>query len=550
MVENYKEDIKMKKVFWFILTAVLTAFVSCQKQGPAEPVWVEIPYSVSTDITKVTYNNGYSQKAGDKLRVRGVTREDISGILEYNSGVGQWEGNLRYLESEGEPAVGTELTVTLVHADNDDESTYAHGCLGVSTLAEAAEKLSLLTGSTTFGSTGTVTLTQQATFVQVTVSFDFVGTGTMVTGETSVDVTVGGDHIASGTAEIANVAASGDPDYEAYFFMALPGGTEITENDYIEICDRKAFLRNSGASSVTLAANKKYTMARTVQFKPELGDPYWSDGTYGRIAHPAGIDIVGIIVYVNKDDSAESLAVTESTHGGGHALVMALRNASSGVSWGPSQKFNTNFVTTKAGTIEVSNLSGYNDTQAQIVNANCNAARSAANYRSANNDTHTGHDTGWFLPSVGQWICSISDFGEVNPKDQWIKKDGKTTYFTGNIDKDLALVKEGPADANLLIQGLNNRCEVLKNQFGCDYDEFGILVWDSTVKPNGKYVFSDSYWTSTEYSASEVNRFNLGSVEQVGNKYYSTIKVQNIAKSSTYAWKVECPLKVRPFLAF
>lgn len=543
MVENYKEDIKMKKVFWFILTAVLTAFVSCQKQGPAEPVWVEIPYSVSTDITKVTYNNGYSQKAGDKLRVRGVTREDISGILEYNSGVGQWEGNLRYLESEGEPAVGTELTVTLVHADNDDESTYAHGCLGVSTLAEAAEKLSLLTGSTTFGSTGTVTLTQQATFVQVTVSFDFLGTGTMVTGETSVDVTVGGDHIASGTVEIANVAASGDPDYEAYFFMALPGGTEITENDYIEICDRKAFLRNSGASSVTLAANKKYTMARTVQFKPELGDPYWSDGTYGRIAHPAGIDIVGIIVYVNKDDSAESLAVTESTHGGGHALVMALHNASSGDKWTSiNAEALTPLVTTPAEAVAISNVSGFSNTQAQ---AGKRAPDYALNYRSGEGDDHT-NDTGWFLPSVGQWIYSLSDFASVDPMENWFNREGKNWITLGKFN-DLVFVKEGPADANLLIESLNNRFEVLQNHLGCTYDTFGILVWDGTVN---KYVFSDSYWTSTENSDSQAVRFNLGSVEQKNSKYYSTLKVAAIAKNSTFAWKQECPLKVRPFLAF
>ena len=537
----------MKKVFYIILTAVLTALVSCQKQGPAEPVWVEIPYSVSTDITKVAYNNGYSQKAGDKLRVQGTVREDISGLLTYDSVAGEWSGNLRYLESEGEPSVGTALTVTLVHADNADESTYGHGCLSVSGLPEAAEKLSLLTGSTTFGSTDTVTLTQQATFVDVTVSINFVGAGTMVTGETSVDVIVGGSTLASGTAEIANVAAPGDPAvYQARFFMALPGGTTITDSDYAELCDRKVFLRNSGAASATLAANTEYTMSRTLMFKPELGDPYWSDGTYGRVAHPSGVEIVGIIVYVNNDDSEEAQAVTEKDNGGGHALVMALRNASSGETWGPSQQFNENFVTTKAGTIAVSNLSGYANTVAQKANVNCNAARSAANYRSAYNDAHTDHDTGWFLPSVGQWICSISDFGEVNPKEEWINTSGKT-WFTGNIDTNLALVKEGPADANLLIQGLNHRMEVLKNHLGCDYDDFGILVWDDT---KNKYVFSDSYWTSTEKSSSDILRFNLGSVESVKSKYYSTIKVTNVSKTATYAWKVECPLKVRPFLAF
>ena len=535
----------MKKVFYFILTVVLAALVSCQKQDP-EPVWVEIPYSVSTDITKVTYDGSsqpaYSQKAGDKLSIRGTSREDVSGILEYNNGENRWEGNLRYLESEGEPTSSTALTVTLVHADNADESTYGHGCLSVSTLTEAAEKLSLLTGSTTFGSTGTVTLTQQATFVQVTVSFDFIGTGTMVTGETSVDVTVGGETVASGTAEIVNVAAPGDPaEYQAHFFMALPGGTAITENDYVEICDRKAYLRNSGASSVTLAANTKYTLNRTIDFKPELGDPYWSDGTYGRIAHPSGVEIVGIIVYVNNNNSEAELAITESTHGGGHALVMALHNAAAGVAWGAKTKYTT-AMTKPSQAVSISNVSGYANT---LLEAGQTAADCATGYRSANNDIHTGHDSGWFLPSIGQWIYSLSDFASVNPMEQWTNGSSKNWLTEGSLQNDLVFVKECPQGNNLLVSNLNDRCVVLQNQFGCTFDEFGLLVLDGGVWKN-----ADNYWTSSEYDKDNGIRFNLGSVDRQSNKYWSTFKAGRQDKSSTYSWKEECVMKVRPFLAF
>ena len=534
----------MKKVFYFILTVVLAALVSCQKTGPAEPVWVEIPYSVSTDITKVTYNNGYSQKTGDKLRVKGTVREDISGLLEYNNG--QWEGNLRYLQSEGEPAAGTALTVTLVHADNADEATYGHGCLSVSTLAEAAEKLSLLTGSTTFGSTATVTLTQQATFVQVTVSFDFIGTGTMVTGETSVDVIVGGLKIASGTAEIVNVAAPGDPaEYQAHFFMALPGGTAITENDYVEICDRKAYLRNSGTSSVTLAANTKYTLNRTIEYKPELGDPYWSDGTYGRIAHPAGVSVVGIIVFVNNyasNDNSElavqARAITEDGYGFGHALVMSLKNAATAVKWG-SGTYTSSYVTTPSATLNVDNISGFHNTSLQ---SGCTAADYALNYRSG--DTHTGTDSGWFLPSIGQWMYSISrrGFGGADPAEDWIVTNGNYWLVNGSIG-NLVGVKQGETNENLLVISLNNRLEVLREDFGSDYDSFG-------MSQGTKY--GDNYWTSSEYSSSEALRMNLGSVETIQGHFYSTIKVNKLGKGKTdpggdYAFSI---MKVRPFLAF
>ena len=541
----------MKKVFYIILTVVLTALVSCQKTGPAEPVWVEIPYSVSTDITKVSYNNGYSQKAGDKLRVKGVSREDISGLLTYDSGAGEWSGNLRYLESEGEPEAGvTELTVTLVHADNADESTYGHGCLSVSSLPEAAEKLSLLTGSTTFGSTGTVTLTQQATFVQVTVSFDFIGTGTMVTGETSVDVTVGGETIASGTAEIANVAAPGDPaDYEAHFFMALPGGTAITENDYVEICDRKAYLRNSGASSVTLAANTKYTLNRTIDFKPELGDPYWSDGTYGRIAHPSGVEVVGIIVFVNNyaandesDLAVTARALTESSYGYGHALVMSLRNAASAVKWrnnSSQQQNSTTYITTPAETLVAANVSGYHNSD---LLAGCTAVDYALNYRSG--DIHTGVDSGWFLPSIGQWIYSISTrgFGGADPVETWTATDNKNWITKGQLSNLVGVMKSTSSE-NALVLSLNNRLEVLKQNLGCDYDAFGMS--------QGNY-YGDNYWSSSENTASNAIRMNFGSMETIQGQLYSTIKTSgiskgNIAPSSPYDF---CIMKVRPFLAF
>lgn len=541
----------MKKVFYFVLTVVLTALVSCQKQEPAEPVWVEIPYSVSTDITKVTYNNGYSQKAGDKLRVQGTVREDISGLLTYDSVASEWSGSLRYLESEGEPAVGTALTVTLVHADNADESTYAHGCMSVSTLAEAAEKLSLLTGSTTFGDTGTVILTQQATFVDVTVAINVVGAGSMVTGETSVDVIVGGSTLASGTAEIANVADQGDPAvYQAHFFMVLPGGTSISENDYVEICDRKAYLRNSGASSVTLAANTKYTLNRSIEFKPELGDPYWSDGTYGRIAHPSGVEVVGIIVFVNNyedsdnsDLAAEARALTEKGSDFGHALVMSLRNANPNIKWGGTLTRYTEAVQSPSQTLATTNVSGYLNTQAQRTET---APLAALNYRSG--DTHSGVDSGWFLPSIGQWMYSISTrgFGGADPAEDWTVTNNKNWLREGGLG-NLVGVMQSDLEENALVFSLNNRLEVLKQHLGCDYDAFGMTV-------NG--LFGDNYWTSSEYSANQALRMNFGTVEMINNKQYSTIKVSAVTKSSknyTYSSggvSYTYPMKVRPFLAF
>jgi hypothetical protein len=533
----------MKKHLFFILTAALAALVSCQKTGPEEkePVWVEIPFSVKAEVTKVSYDAGYSRKDGDKLSVRGATREDISGVLDYDSGEGKWTGNLRYLESEGEPVEGvTALTVTLVHADNDDESTYGHGLMSVSTLKDAAERLSLLTGSLIYGDMTPVTLYQQATFVETTVSFTLVGISSMPTGETPVDVIIGGDIVASGMANLQNVAASGEPaDYKAHFFIALPGSTTITDSDYIEICDRDVPLRDAGASAVTLVANKRYTMNRSHDFKPELGDPYWSDGTYGRISHRPGVEVVGIIVYVNNDDTEDSRALTEYSYGYGHALVMALHNAAEGVAWG-EKTLHTESITRASQVIATTNVSGYNNTTE--LETNVAAANYARNYRNNENDVHQ-NDSGWFLPSIGQWAYAISEhgFGGADPVDQW-KNSGNTQWTTsGSIGNSLIYVKSGSTNENLLVKSLNDRLEVLKTDFGCAYDSFGMTVGSD---------FSDNYWSSSEYDASNAIRLNFGSVEKKGSIYYTTIKINKESKVSTWTWKEAFPMKVRPFLAF
>lgn len=544
MVAVYRRTDIMKKAFYFILMAVLTAVVSCQKTGPdkAEPVWVEIPFSVNAQISKVNYDNGYSRKDGDKLSVHCASREDISGFLNYDGSDGKWNGHLRYLESEGEPAVGTPLTVTLVHADNADESTYAHGVMSVSTLKDAAERLSLLTGSINYGATTPVTLYQQATFVETAVTFNFVGTGSMPTGTTSVDVIVGGATVASGTAELQNEAGPGEPaDYKARFFMALPGGTTLTENDYLEVCDRVIPLRDAGASAVSLVANKRYTMDRSCDYKPELGDPYWSDGTYGRVSHDPGVEVVGIIVYVNNDNSEGSRALTEYGAGYGHALVMALHNAAEGMAWG-EKTLHTEKITTANQVVSTSNVSGYaNTTESETA---VTAAIAARNYRSGQNDTHTS-DSGWFLPSIGQWVYSISTdgFGGADPVDEWTLNDtGRSNWLaSGTIGNALIYVKSGSTNVNLLVKSLNDRLEVLRAHFGCEYDSFGMTSGSD---------FSDNYWSSSEYDANSAIRLNFGSVEKKGSIYYTTVKINKEDKAKTWTWKEPFIMKVRPFLAF
>ena len=496
---------------------------------------------------------------------------DIEGELS-EDGEGNWKGSVSYLTSLGEPTGSTSITATLIHADNSDQSTYANGIAyqqgSASSLLQAAvEKYSLFKAIFNYGATG-ATFQQQACFIDATVTFVFENGNFHLAGETSVEVVVDNSLTVSGRAMLSQDDI--DPShYNANFVIALPGGTTLTDASIIQICDRNVQMIKTGTTK-TLAANNKYTVDRSYDFKPQLGDPFWSDGTYGRIAHSNGVTVTGIIVFVNNyEDSDESdlakeaRALTEKSSGFGHALVMSLKNAGTGVKWtnkSENNSLNTTAITTPKGyeansILGTTNVSGFSNTNTLIGNAANTAAKTAHDYRSTAGDTMTG-TTGWFLPSIGQWVYSISTrgFGDAAPAEDWLINKSPYNKWLKNGDlSNLVLVKNnGAATENLLVKSLNDRMQVLYDQFGsqlCDFDSFGMWLYGD---PTDGDCFSDNYWSSSEKSASEAIRMNFGSVEirsDTGD-HYSSIKTNSLSKQSTYAWKSAFVMKVRPFLAF
>lgn len=539
----------MKKItlLSLVLFVITLSAVSCQKEKPyRDGDRTIVPFRLRTVLTRVSYaenglgQNEYAFKSGDKLAISSTVRPDISGVLSYD-GSSAWTGYVSYLTDAGEPAETTALKATLIHADNIDQSTYANGI--ASELQEAVEKYSLFTDDITFEST-TATLEQQACFLTTTVTFNFENGNFNLAGETSVDVIVNNSLTVSGRAVLAQVGQTNS--YSSTFVIAMPGGTTLTDESVIQICDRDVQLVNEDK---TLAANTKYTVSRSIDFKPQLGDPFWSDGSYGRIAHNNGATITGIIVFVNNyedsdnsDLAKQARALTEKEYGYGHALVMSLRNAASAVKWrsdSSQQKNSTTYITTPAQTLDTANVSGYHNSD---LLAGCTAVDYALNYRSG--DAHTGNDSGWFLPSIGQWIYSISTrgFGGADPVETWTATDNKNWITKGSLSNLVGVMKSTSSE-NALVLSLNNRLEVLKNDFGCDYDAFGMS--------SGTY-YGDNYWSSSENTASNAIRMNFGSMETINGQLYSTIKTAGISKGNTapnspYDF---CVMKVRPFLAF
>lgn len=544
-------------------------------EEPEKPVVSEkatIPFSltVTTESTRVSYADGaYQFKAGDKIHVQGKTRTDLEGYLTQNGNV--WSGNLSY---DGEqPATNTPLAITLVHEDNEDVSTYAKAIVGSapegsSLLREAVEKYSLFTPKADVDvtlSTDEVVLYQQAAFLDVTVKFDFDGSRTIEAGKALLDLGIDGKVITAETDFFPwfhdeNNGTDEDPeDYLVHYMAVVPGGLSL-EAIALKVGDRAIEFTN--ASTTILNPNKKYTVNRTLDYRPQLGDPFWSDGTYGRLRHPdSHASIVGIVVYVNNHGrsyvSADlENAITEQDAGYGHGLVMALKNAEVRVSWKGSADNRAcldenHRVTSPSEAMSVGAMSGISNTNAMInvMGANANSAASRARNYANVAPVSTDHTSGWFLPSIGQWIYSISidGFGGADHADKWTNNAStpKSWLTNGTLSDLVRVLNNDGADVNLLVKSLNDRLQKLNGEFGCAYDSFGL--------PSPTAHISDNYWSSSENADDKAIRMNFGSVEtDQNNNKYSTIKAKPESKSSNnFAFNNnDYPAKIRPFLAF
>ena len=592
-----------KRLFSLVCSVGVVAFMAASCQAPAleeiqehggqesevVPEWTTIPYSlkVSTKETRVATDetaSAYQFKTGDKIRITGTDRSDIVGILEPNEGFTLWTGTISYRTSSGELVSGeTPLDVTLLHADNQDASTYASALVGTGAiegcvtegqlLQYAVEHYSLFTATDTYRDqsagppTTAVTLSQKATFLDCTVTFKFDGTHEMGSGgNAKVDLitTRGEMRINSAFSHVGTT-----DDYTVHFMAVIPGG-QTKDAFTLTVADRAITFSTTAA----LASNMLYTVKRDITYGAQLGDPFWSDGTYGRMEHPDdNVKIVGIVVYVNHNyeegtaAAAIDNAITEKrtdSQGNqlyGHGLVMALTNAAKDVSWSTSAgkiQCTSPYVTDPEHTLAENTLSGYANTQSirsYLTGANAysgSAAYLAENYKYNGVTVSTTSTTGWFLPSIGQWMYTISEdgFGEADHASQWVNGNGvswlKNGYSNDGDLGDLVLVKEcANSQLNVLVKSLNDRLATFNEEFHVDYDPFG--------DPSSTNNVSDNYWTSSEKDENNAIRMNLGSVKRRGGKYYSTIKVKGEDKTKVTVYTengINYKMKVRPFLAF
>jgi len=249
------------------------------------------------------------------------------------------------------------------------------------------------------------------------------------------------------------------------------------------------------------------TASRTLKVPalPLVGDIYYSDGSWSS-TYDANKTPIGVVVSTNPD-------YCEKDQGYGHGLVMALKNASTGITdtyqWKKTR--DASGVLTYKNSLKkmYEDVSGKSNTDAIGTTKDTYPAFQAiGSYKPAVPAAPAG-TSGWFLPSMGQWWDVLEKVTAYNNTSLGISskhiENSEDLYFT-------------TGEGTIAVSALNN--VLSKNSLSPTlYDSFaaGML-----------------FWTSSEYSASSACylKFNAGGNLVLG-----------------YLRKTD-PSCVRPFLAF
>ena len=400
-----------KHFLWLPVMAALLLCTSCSSDdaetsvptAPAAPEGTIIHYvaTVGDDgVTRATLNSSkqYEFESGDQLLITGT---DISGTLTLTTGAGTasatFEGDLTYTGS-GTPADNLTLNAVLVSTANQMTSlTYASATYPTtaiaSTLAEAVQKYSHLTGTSTYAAKSFL-LQQQTAFLNFTVTLT---DGT--TASTALDITIknGGSTVRTGS-----VTTVDDSGIKAKFVAAMAPGTTMSSATF-QLGTKSAV---SFGGTTTLAANKIYNISKTISSllpgvtSSDVGKVIADNGQMyvdADAASTAGATAVAIIAYVG---SAGSVDASSTTYKG---LAIALTDANSGSTCAWYTAINVTCLSQNSGiatAITDKNGIASTNTLTNGHSSHSHAAATAAKNFSA--DRPTGASA-WFLPSMGQW---------------------------------------------------------------------------------------------------------------------------------------------------
>lgn len=229
-------------------------------------------------------------------------------------------------------------------------------------------------------------------------------------------------------------------------YVALPA-LETGTYWFSATVSSQPYIAKATVSTATTAGNYYQSTVRMAT----LGDLMDQDGKFYADAAAittAGTTAIGVIAYLGSDVYTETIA-----NGGGHGLVLCLKNAGSDVGWSTENvsKFSGQEVTNRDGLLRTENVSGYTNTATLTVDAETAAkyppADNAKNYTELTAPIGT---TGWFLPSAQQWVRMMLGLGGLSDVGWgWFNND-----HTGADKWEAALAKSGSGNYD----SMTNNC--------------------------------------------------------------------------------------------
>lgn len=286
------------------------------------------------------------------------------------------------------------------------------------------------------------------------------------------------------------------------FYVALPALSASTYW-FSATADSKPYIAKATATATT--AGKYYQS--TVKMAT-LGDLMGQNGKFYADAAAitaASTTAIGVIAHIGTDATTEAIA-----NGGGHGLVLCLKNAASAIAWSTETsafEFGEDAKVTDVTALKrTTNVSGYTNTKTLAEKDGAatkyKAAYAAKNYTGLTAPTGT---TGWFLPSAQQWVKMMEGLGGLT--------DGAPSW-----------------------------------QSWFDTSHTGTTAWEGAVSKagSGNYDSMTSallyYWSSSEYSANYAVYLGVDATDtgDVYGFYWDTI-----TKDYTVS-----DIRVRPVLAF
>lgn len=214
---------------------------------------------------------------------------------------------------------------------------------------------------------------------------------------------------------------------------------------------------NAEITFKTVYKSNELKQTMQVSLLPQiLGDIMLKDGTVVwryNMTEQQKADAIGVVVYLYRDPSRAERAVRDKLGHPAKGLVLALKNAAENVAWCKKEVFVGEYTYPEIGRA-YNHPEGYSITNKIIKEKpwgyNYPAFDAVVSYRSM--VPAPSNTTGWYMPSIGEWLDIISQDG-IGRVDITKFKNSKQSrlnvtdpYVTTNIDRSLEQFDTGKVD--------------------------------------------------------------------------------------------------------